>query len=302
MSSELFVFDNSFFCESFSPLTDSPIYPDNHEILQENPNILMQENSLLFYETNSLDQISPTLLSSSPSSTVNLENLSLSHLGNGEYSVKIEECPIPLVDSFGNSVMGLMAQSYEEEFMQRSYGSKSFDGNPNLPFYPPGFDGMESRSLQKQALTPESGFSYSQIRRVCSTGDLQKMKTDMQTRNVLSSSPLSTERSFMEEPNFKVGRYSAEERKERIHRYRAKRTQRNFNKTIKYACRKILADNRPRVRGRFTRNDDCGEISKASMFNRSYEDDDDLWLDGFLEEEDEGIIGGGSFLDKFDST
>lgn len=37
----------------------------------------------------------------------------------------------------------------------------------------------------------------------------------------------------MEEPNFKVRRYSAEERRERIHRYRAKRTQRNFNKTIK---------------------------------------------------------------------
>lgn len=55
----------------------------------------------------------------------------------------------------------------------------------------------------------------------------------MQTRNVLSSSPLSTDKSFMEEANFKVGKYSAEERKERIDRYRAKRTQRNFNKTIK---------------------------------------------------------------------
>lgn len=37
----------------------------------------------------------------------------------------------------------------------------------------------------------------------------------------------------MEEGNFKVGRYSAEERKERISKYRAKRTQRNYNKTIK---------------------------------------------------------------------
>lgn len=52
-------------------------------------------------------------------------------------------------------------------------------------------------------------------------------------KNILSSSPLSIEGSFMEEPNFKVGRYTAEERKERILRYRAKRTQRNFNKTIK---------------------------------------------------------------------
>jgi len=41
------------------------------------------------------------------------------------------------------------------------------------------------------------------------------------------------EGSLMEEANFKVGRYSAEERRERIDRYRAKRTHRNFNKTIK---------------------------------------------------------------------
>lgn len=33
--------------------------------------------------------------------------------------------------------------------------------------------------------------------------------------------------------NFKMGKYSAEERKERISKYRAKRSQRNFNKTIK---------------------------------------------------------------------
>lgn len=38
----------------------------------------------------------------------------------------------------------------------------------------------------------------------------------------------------VEEPNImKVGRYSEEERKERIVRYLKKRNQRNFNKTIK---------------------------------------------------------------------
>lgn len=46
--------------------------------------------------------------------------------------------------------------------------------------------------------------------------------------------------SLMEEGNFKVGRYSAEERKERISKYRAKRTQRNFNKTIKVRIRNEL--------------------------------------------------------------
>ncbi|KAE8646876.1 hypothetical protein Csa_021098 [Cucumis sativus] len=59
----------------------------------------------------------------------------------------------------------------------------------------------------------------------------------------------------VEETNIKVAsRYSEEERKERIVRYLKKRNQRNFNKTIKYACRKTLADRRTRVRGRFARN------------------------------------------------
>ncbi|KAH7557812.1 hypothetical protein JRO89_XS11G0224300 [Xanthoceras sorbifolium] len=58
----------------------------------------------------------------------------------------------------------------------------------------------------------------------------------------------------MEDINTKVGRYSVEERKDRILRYLKKKNQRNFNKTIKYECRKTLADRRVRVRGRFARN------------------------------------------------
>ncbi|KAL8205661.1 hypothetical protein R6Q57_009212 [Mikania cordata] len=58
----------------------------------------------------------------------------------------------------------------------------------------------------------------------------------------------------VEEPTLKIGRYSAEERKDKIMRYLKKRNQRNFNKTIKYECRKTLADKRVRVRGRFAKN------------------------------------------------
>ncbi|XP_028768720.1 zinc finger protein HD1-like [Neltuma alba] len=63
----------------------------------------------------------------------------------------------------------------------------------------------------------------------------------------------------VDQENIKVGRYSEEERKERILRYLRKRNQRNFNKTIKYACRKTLADRRVRVRGRFARNNELCE-------------------------------------------
>ncbi|KZV56308.1 zinc finger protein CONSTANS-LIKE 4 [Dorcoceras hygrometricum] len=60
----------------------------------------------------------------------------------------------------------------------------------------------------------------------------------------------------VEETEVKVGRYSVEERRGRILRYLQKRNQRNFNKTIKYACRKTLADKRVRVRGRFAKNNE----------------------------------------------
>ncbi|KAL0922483.1 hypothetical protein M5K25_006472 [Dendrobium thyrsiflorum] len=55
----------------------------------------------------------------------------------------------------------------------------------------------------------------------------------------------------------KVERYSSKDRRERIERYRSKRNQRNFHKKITYACRKTLADSRPRVRGRFARHDEA---------------------------------------------
>ncbi|OMO49798.1 hypothetical protein COLO4_38372 [Corchorus olitorius] len=96
----------------------------------------------------------------------------------------------------------------------------------------------------------------------------------------------------MEDSNLKVGRYSVEERKDRILRYLKKRNQRNFNKTIKYACRKTLADRRVRVRGRFARNTELSEeemVMKKEDDNSPNDDkccwdsvqikqDDDEWL------------------------
>lgn len=46
---------------------------------------------------------------------------------------------------------------------------------------------------------------------------------------------------------------------------------------MQYACRKTLADNRPRVRGRFARNDEPGENPKITSFHR-YGDEDDIWV------------------------
>ncbi|KAG6405171.1 hypothetical protein SASPL_132757 [Salvia splendens] len=91
-----------------------------------------------------------------------------------------------------------------------------------------------------------------------------------------------------ESDQVKVGRYSAEERKDRILRYLKKRNQRNFNKTIKYACRKTLADKRVRVRGRFAKNNEASQDeilmdSASFQLNYSFQDemvkyDEEYWM------------------------
>lgn len=48
-----------------------------------------------------------------------------------------------------------------------------------------------------------------------------------------NSTSLPTEIPMAEDPNFKVGKLSVEERKEKIHRYMKKRNERNFTKKIK---------------------------------------------------------------------
>ncbi|KAG2548596.1 uncharacterized protein LOC120650832 isoform X1 [Panicum virgatum] len=83
--------------------------------------------------------------------------------------------------------------------------------------------------------------------------------------------PAATEASSLEDASFKTAKISVEERREKIHRYIKKRNERNFSKKIKYACRKTLADSRPRVRGRFAKNDDYGEPSRALQNHDEYD-------------------------------
>jgi hypothetical protein len=39
---------------------------------------------------------------------------------------------------------------------------------------------------------------------------------------------------------------------------------------MQYACRKTLADSRPRVRGRFAKNDELCEAAQSSSHNHEY--------------------------------
>ncbi|XP_057783556.1 zinc finger protein CONSTANS-LIKE 10-like isoform X2 [Salvia miltiorrhiza] len=112
----------------------------------------------------------------------------------------------------------------------------------------------------------------------CSTADLQTLSTS-ESQHMVNGSPsttLASEISSLEDPTFKVGKISAEERKRKIHRYLKKRNERNFSKKIKYACRKTLADSRPRVRGRFAKNDELGELARNSGNNQDDDVDEDV--------------------------
>ncbi|WOG81261.1 hypothetical protein DCAR_0100406 [Daucus carota subsp. sativus] len=263
MSSDLFVYDPSYFSsDSFSPYNEAVSI---NEILQTLPD-----------DENEINELAATLFSSSSASPPDhqMENLTISqetHVGNTNgltdyevLDVKSEDFQNPFGFSYGyGGSFGTSGGECENavKMMQRSFSSK-----PRFLYQP--FMGSSSFDYGQEFSSP--GNSSMKIRKVCSTGDLQSIKT----REKLSCSPLGTEKSFIEEANTKVVKYSAEERKEKIDRYRAKRAQRNFNKTIKYQCRKTLADNRPRIRGRFARNDEAQGNPKTVNFNR-YEDADD---------------------------
>lgn len=45
---------------------------------------------------------------------------------------------------------------------------------------------------------------------------------------------------------------------------------------MQYACRKTLADSRPRVRGRFAKNDELGEMSRGAYSNHEEDTDEDV--------------------------
>ncbi|XP_076946890.1 uncharacterized protein LOC143618660 [Bidens hawaiensis] len=142
-------------------------------------------------------------------------------------------------------------------------------------------------SSPSEILDSEDSSSITMIRKVFSAGDLQG--TNLVPGHLhQSESPLSSESNSIIESMNKVCRYSPDEKKERIERYRSKKTQRNFTKTIKYVCRKTLADSRPRIRGRFARNDEiqimehqC--VSQGGGEEGNDDDNDESWMNSFLD-------------------
>ena len=62
--------------------------------------------------------------------------------------------------------------------------------------------------------------------------------------------------------NGRIGIYTPSERAAIIARFHYKRSRRNWNKKIRYNCRKNLADRRLRVKGRFVKRSEQDELAK----------------------------------------
>ena len=65
----------------------------------------------------------------------------------------------------------------------------------------------------------------------------------------------------------RVAAAAVESREARLMRYREKRKNRRFEKTIRYASRKAYAESRPRVKGRFAKRADDNDAEAAGFPN-----------------------------------
>ncbi|XAR70269.1 hypothetical protein NMG60_11027064 [Bertholletia excelsa] len=268
MSSDLPLFDGSslsHFC--FSPFMDDPstYFLDTIPIPENNIDSILQNP---VEETSFQGQIAPT----------NLQNVSL---------------PFDPSNTF---------QSYEthshggdenvpEMMMPSSFSENSIEGSPGFSFQPQFGSFVESPNFRHSAFSsPGNGFVSGEMRSVLSTGGLQvTLHFDICNDQRLPWNPYFPRSLFIEGRSFKGERYSAEERKERIQKYRAKRFQRNFGKIVKYACRKSLAEKRVRVHGRFARRDEIEETPKTETHDRD-EGEDGFWIGGPSEEGGEETV------------
>ncbi|XP_073024161.1 uncharacterized protein [Primulina eburnea] len=163
---------------------------------------------------------------------------------------------------------------YSPTFIQRSVSSHSLLKNSDV----------HSPINTTSSATFLEPMIASSVRKASSAGDL--LGVNMALRKQRSNSPLSNDQNSVMESMNRACKYGPEEKRERIERYRSKRNLRNFNKKIKYECRKTLADSRPRIRGRFARNDETEKTPQRR---------DNV----FVEEDDEGDDNWINFLDAF---
>nr|XP_016450063.1 PREDICTED: uncharacterized protein LOC107774909 isoform X2 [Nicotiana tabacum] len=233
------------------PVTDVISGPLSHQYRQDQPPIVPLMGPPLghLYAEESLSSIPPYMrvVTSSPSCSL-LDPIIGNYIQGNLNTIIPSDASAVFAAAAANSALfyGSQLPNQELEFQE---------GNSRI-FCPDALSRIYNCSIELQAISNESQHLVSAVG---------------------CSNPLAAEVTTFEDPSYnKTGRCSVEDRREKIHRYMKKRNERNFSKKIKYACRKTLADSRPRVRGRFARNDEFGEAaSKANSYGNHEEETSD---------------------------
>ena len=82
-----------------------------------------------------------------------------------------------------------------------------------------------------------------------------------------------------------IGAYTLEERRKKLERYFAKRSRRIWNRNVRYQCRKNIAVNRLRVRGRFISREEEESLVSAGFKTTSDDMDEVMKAVAFIEEQ-----------------
>lgn len=145
---------------------------------------------------------------------------------------------LPGLDSFGGDMV-----------------PKDFQSFPTMPDFE-GFDPLNFMQYFDQALQ--------------SMPDEVKQWMQIPFDYVMPSAEQFEEPSVKKSPNLninypknKIGTLTVEERREKVRNFLEKRKRRNFKKKISYMCRKKVADQRIRVKGRFVSKVQASELLDA---------------------------------------
>ncbi|GMH34458.1 hypothetical protein BSKO_02292 [Bryopsis sp. KO-2023] len=140
----------------------------------------------------------------------------------------------------------------------RAINTNSYTVQPAMSYAQP----PPSSGLTMKTTTPQADSNSSNNLRKChSTPILPSLLANatpgLQIPVMRGDAPVGEER--------RIGKLTPEERRQKILRYRQKRNERRFDRRVTYQCRKTLADTRPRVRGRFARNDDKDAVMPPEL-------------------------------------
>ncbi|KAE8733870.1 HSP20-like chaperones superfamily protein isoform 1 [Hibiscus syriacus] len=162
------------------------------------------------------------------------------------------EAPLAVVLDFGTPIVKIdESQNQENEVLgdasfQKSVSSGSLSSMGSV-------QGAAIEPSFREFSVMDFGSVYT-MRRAFSEGDIK----------TLGNGNVSITHSPVERP-LTISSCSTEDRREKLSRYRNKKTKRNFGRKIKYACRKALADSQPRIHGRFAKIEESDDSKRKLL-------------------------------------